>query len=192
MNTPAHALGTSASPHATASAVPWPLWAGVALMVLSLGVVAAFRFSADAGTRGPNPATPRAEASAPSSTAPALPAAWMPQQVRWQRALHFEDSPAGEVVVREAASGREIARYAGEQGFVRGTLRVLARERARRGIGAREPFLLVSHGTSRLMLADPATGERIHLESFGPSNVAVFARLLEAAADTDNTKRRTP
>ncbi len=179
MNTPAHTLETSASPATAEGAAPWPLWAGAALMALSLGVVVAFRITA------PVPAAAAAAGAGPSAgttpaPASAAPPAWMPQDVRLQRALHFEDSPAGEVVVREANGGHEIARYAGEQGFVRGTLRVLTRERARRGIGAQEPFLLVGHGPSRLMLADPATGERIHLESFGPSNLAVFAQLREA------------
>lgn len=167
MNPPTHAMPAARGGTPDAGTIPWPLWAGVALMLLALGAVAAFRFMT-------TPADGlHASASAPGQT-------WLPSEVTWQRALHFEDSPDGQVLVRDAASGREIARYAGEQGFVRGALRVLTRERARRGIGAQPPFLLVGHGPSRLMLADPATGERIHLESFGPANVAVFAQLREA------------
>ena len=103
------------------------------------------------------------------------------QQVLWQQQLRFEDRPNGDVGVVEAISGREIARFAGEQGFVRGVLRALARERMRRGVGPEQPFELLGHPQGRLTLHDPVTGERIALESFGPSNAALFAKLQTAA-----------
>ena len=56
--------------------------------------------------------------------------------VSWQRTLRFEDRPNGDVAVMDGKSAVEITRYAGEQGFVRGILRTLARERMRRGIGS--------------------------------------------------------
>jgi hypothetical protein len=37
-----------------------------------------------------------------------------------------------------------------------------------------------SGAVARLTLADPATGERVDLESFGPTNAAAFAQLLTA------------
>jgi putative photosynthetic complex assembly protein len=100
--------------------------------------------------------------------------------VTWQRALHFEDRPNGDVAVLDAQDRQEVARFQGEQGFLRGALRTLARERLRRGMGPSEPFLLSGHSNGRLTLSDPATGTRIALESFGPSNVAVFAPLRDA------------
>jgi len=102
--------------------------------------------------------------------------------VRWQRSLHFQDRPNGDIGVVDAASGQEVALFSGEQGFVRGALRALVRERVRRGIGPEQAFELVGHVDGRLTLRDPATGTRIALESFGPSNAAVFARLRQAAA----------
>ncbi len=181
MNMPARALEPHA--HSPAGAVAWPLWAGAGLMVLSLAVVAGYRLVASPGVSPAGQASLADPAAARTSSSPAPatpPPSWMPADIRWQRALHFEDGPAGEVVVRDASTGQVMTRYAGEQGFVRGVLRVLVRERARRGIGAQPAFILLAHGPSRLMLADPATGERIHLESFGPSNLAVFAQLREA------------
>jgi putative photosynthetic complex assembly protein len=68
----------------------------------------------------------------------------------------------------------------GEQGFLRGALRGLTRERRLRGVPAGEPMVLSGSADGRLSLADPATGQRLALESFGPSNAAVFARWLQA------------
>lgn len=113
------------------------------------------------------------------------PAAEDAPPVRWQRSLHFEDRANGDIGVVDAGSGQEVARFSGEQGFVRGALRALVRERVRRGLGPEQPFALIGHTDGRLTLHDPATGTRIALESFGPSNAAVFARLRQAtAADT--------
>ena len=97
------------------------------------------------------------------------------------RSLRFADAPDGAVIVIDAAAGREIARFEGEQGFLRGTLRAMARERKRSGIGAEAPFELLGRADGRLTLVDPATGQRIDLEAFGPTNAAVFARLLQGA-----------
>jgi putative photosynthetic complex assembly protein len=98
-----------------------------------------------------------------------------------QRSLFFTDTPHNSVVVRDAASGALIAEFHGVEGeasFVRGSVRALVRERAMRGIGAEQPFLLSARADGRLTLSDPTTGERLDLESFGPSNVAAYARLL--------------
>ena len=60
---------------------------------------------------------------------------------------------------------------------MRGTLRTLSRERMRRGIGSGPAFELIGHTDGRLTLLDPATGARIDLESFGPTNMSAFAQL---------------
>jgi putative photosynthetic complex assembly protein len=104
--------------------------------------------------------------------------------VSWQRTLRFEDRPNGDVAVMDGKSTVEITRYAGEQGFVRGILRTLARERMRRGIGSGPTFELIGHTDGRLTLLDPATGQRINLESFGPTNMASFAKLQPAPASS--------
>jgi putative photosynthetic complex assembly protein len=97
--------------------------------------------------------------------------------VSWQRSLRFEDRPNGDVAVIEAENQMEVTRFQGEQGFVRGTLRSLSRERMRRGIGSGPAFELIGHTDGRLTLLDPATGVRIDLESFGPTNMSSFAQL---------------
>lgn len=94
------------------------------------------------------------------------------------RLLRFEDGPDGSVAVIDATSGRTLDALRGEQGFVRGALRALTRERRMREIGPQPPFELAARADGRLTLTDPATGVRIDLESFGPTNAGVFARLL--------------
>ena len=146
------------SPLATAR--PWPAWLLGALVLSTLLGVAWTRLSG----------VPIAEPLA---------------AVQWQRQLNFEDRPNGDIAVLDAASRQEIARFQGEQGFVRGTLRALARERKRRELGPELPFELTGHVDGRLTLRDAATGAHISLESFGPTNAAIFARLqgaLPAAA----------
>lgn len=97
------------------------------------------------------------------------------------RALHFEDRPDGSIAVMDAATGAPVESFVGEQGFVRGVLRGLARERRARGLGPEQPFELIGRADGRLTLHDPATGRLVDLESFGPTNAAVFARLLTPA-----------
>ena len=68
----------------------------------------------------------------------------------------------------------------GEDGFLRGTLRGLAQARQRDGLGPERPFSLTRYDDGRLALADEATGRRVPLEAFGPTNAGAFARLLPA------------
>ena len=97
--------------------------------------------------------------------------------VQWQRLLQFEDRPNGDIAVIDASTREEVARFQGEQGFLRGSLRALARERKRTEFGSDVPFELIGHVGGRITLLDKATGQRIPLESFGPTNSAVFAQL---------------
>ncbi len=96
-----------------------------------------------------------------------------------QRSLRFEDGPAGSVTVLDARSGERIDSVSGEAGFLRGSLRALVRERKLRGIGSGPAFELIARTDGRLTLLDPATGERLDLESFGPTNSAVYRRWLQ-------------
>lgn len=98
------------------------------------------------------------------------------------RELRFADGDDGSLIVRDARDDRVIATIApGEGNFVRGTMRGLARERKRSGIGVVAPFLLSRRADGRLTLEDPATGRRVDLEAFGPANAGTFARFV---ADT--------
>jgi putative photosynthetic complex assembly protein len=111
-----------------------------------------------------------------------------------QRLLRFVDRPDGGVDVIDDASGRLLHSVQGQQGFLRGVLRGLARERRARSIGADAPFALSRHADGRLQLADPATGQRIELASFGPDNAAVFLRWLpgRSAVSTAPEGKATP
>lgn len=96
------------------------------------------------------------------------------------RPLLFEDRADGAVVVRDGIDESEIEVFGpGTNGFVRGAMRGLARERRKHGVGREVPFELVLREDGRLQIADPVTNARIDLVAFGPSNVAPFARILE-------------
>ena len=103
-------------------------------------------------------------------------------QATVQRALHFQDRPQGGIAIVDAASGATLDTVYGEQGFLRGTLRAVLRERKLRGLISDAPLQLIGRADGRLTLADPATGSRIDLESFGSTNAAVFARWLPQGA----------
>jgi putative photosynthetic complex assembly protein len=96
------------------------------------------------------------------------------------RSLRFVDRPDGSVAVLDAGSGQQVDAIRGEAGFLRGALRALARERRKQGLGPEAAFHLIARADGRLTLADPATGERVDLESFGPTNAGAFAQLLTA------------
>lgn len=103
-----------------------------------------------------------------------------PASAALERPLRFEDRPDGGIAVIDGRTGVLITAVHGEQGFLRGALRALARERKARGLGSAEPFQLIAGNGARLTLVDPVTGQRIDLESFGPTNADAFARLLTA------------
>ena len=110
-------------------------------------------------------------------TSPAsAPAAITPTAMRL---LNFIDQPDGSIRVIDQETQEVIDNFSGEQGFLRGTLRAMARERRLHGIGAGQPFELILLRDGRLTLHDPVTGMDIALESFGATNTGVFARLLK-------------
>ncbi|MEO7431401.1 MAG: photosynthetic complex assembly protein PuhC [Dokdonella sp.] len=96
-----------------------------------------------------------------------------------ERDLRFQDMQDGGITVIDASTQQVVEQVApGTNGFLRGTLRGLARERKREGIGPDIAFRLTGRSDGRLLLEDPATRRLIDLGSFGPTNAAVFARLL--------------
>ena len=97
--------------------------------------------------------------------------------------LTFLDMDDGSVQVRDAA-GESILYVAapGTNGFIRGVMRGMARDRRARGIGQQPAFRLAQWPDGRLSLEDLATGRQIELSSFGASNRAAFAQLLDPAA----------
>lgn len=101
-----------------------------------------------------------------------------------ERMVHFEDAPDGSVVIRDAGNLRILARFpVAEGGFVRGSIRALARERRQEGQGREAPFRLAAWSDGQLTLDDAATGRRIDLTAFGATNAGVFSRLLTAQGE---------
>ncbi len=134
----------------------WVLWTTACLLAFTLGAVALVRVTGN----GPD------QLAAATIT---------------ERLLRFEDRLDGGVAVIDGETGRLLTTITGEQGFFRGALRALARDRIARKIGSEQPFKLISRADGRLTLFDPVSGQRVDLESFGPTNAAVFAPFLTMA-----------
>jgi putative photosynthetic complex assembly protein len=99
------------------------------------------------------------------------------------RDLRFVDRSDGAVVISEADTGRVVnVAPPGTNGFLRSTMRGLARDRKRQDLGAEAPFRLTRWADGRLSLQDEATGRSIDLGAFGPTNAAVFALLMTGSA----------
>lgn len=93
--------------------------------------------------------------------------------------LVFRDRADGAIEVVDPTNQRVVSVVqSGSNGFMRGTLRGLARERKRSSADLDMPFRLTRFADGRLTLEDPTTGRRIDLEAFGPTNAQSFARLI--------------
>lgn len=100
------------------------------------------------------------------------------------RDLTFFDMENGSVEVRDS-TGTQVLFVAepGTNGFIRGVMRGMARDRRSRGIGQEPAFRLAQWPDGRLSLEDLATGRHIELGAFGGTNRAAFAQLLSATPE---------
>jgi putative photosynthetic complex assembly protein len=98
------------------------------------------------------------------------------------RQLRFEDRDDGAVAVYDVGDQDRLVELLppGTNGFLRGVMRGLARERRRQGAGSLPPFELTRWADGRLSIKDPVTGQHVNLEVFGPTNTSVFVQLLNA------------
>lgn len=102
-----------------------------------------------------------------------------------ERALRFEDRADGAVLVFDMRTAEQVSTLApGTNGFMRGVLRGLVRERRSRDIGDDRPFVLTRWTDGHLTVTDSATGRRIELRAFGPTNEQAFLPLLAGDAAT--------
>ena len=93
--------------------------------------------------------------------------------------LRFEDRDDGAVVVHDAGDGANLYTVQpGVGGFIRATMRGMARERRREDIGEQPPFTLTRWTDGTVSLQDKSTGRTINLDAFGPTNAEAFARLF--------------
>lgn len=103
--------------------------------------------------------------------------------VLMSRDLRFEDQPDGGVLVRDARDGSTVDTLApGTNGFVRASLRSMARRRQLDGEHD-DVFHLTAWSDGRLTLDEPVSNSLIELEAFGGTNARAFARLLTAGKD---------
>lgn len=119
-----------------------------------------------------------------TSYRPAQPA---PSRVVVSYDLRFEDRADGAVLVYEDPTHRLVdTLQPGTNGFVRGVLRGLARERRARQVGPAPPFRLTRWADGRLSLDDLETGRHVDLEVFGPTNAGAFAEILIATGQNED------
>jgi putative photosynthetic complex assembly protein len=105
-----------------------------------------------------------------------------PSVVVESRDLRFVDRSDGAVLIYSGGGDRLVdVLQPGTNGFVRGVLRGLARERRADQVGAAPPFKLTRWADGRLSLDDPSTGRHVDLEVFGPTNAGAFADILIAS-----------
>lgn len=71
----------------------------------------------------------------------------------------------------------------GRDGFVRGILHALDRQRMQHGVPAEGPVEVVRWADGRTTLRDPSTQWSVELRSFGSINLAVFLRLMSDISD---------
>jgi putative photosynthetic complex assembly protein len=121
---------------------------------------------------------------------PSGPALLPVAKVTASRALRFEDAATGQVVVIDDSTG-DIIEYldVGTNGFLRATLRGLARARTAIAKGSDIPFVVERRANGQVLLIDPATERFIDLRAFGPTNAAVFTRYLVGPPEKDTINK---
>lgn len=108
-------------------------------------------------------------------------------QAIMSRDLRFIDGADGSVIV-ETLGGEQLTAVAAfsENGFIRGVMRGMARERHLRNVGPEAPFRLTLWADQSLTLTDQETGREVELSAFGPTNRAAFAALLQPVAASED------
>jgi putative photosynthetic complex assembly protein len=153
---------TTREPKATKNGVPRGALIGAA-GVIAVALVSAATAQLTGFTASPEPESTRVESLA----------------------LRFEDRPDGGIAVLSAKDDSVIEILPPQSnGFIRGALRGLVRQRKLQDMGSAAPFKLTRWADGRLSLTDTATEERIYLDAFGRTNRNAFAELLAKGSDS--------
>jgi putative photosynthetic complex assembly protein len=95
--------------------------------------------------------------------------------------VRFEDRSDGSIAMLDADSRRELSVVPpGTNGFIRGVLRGMFRERKLESMGRDGRFVLARGADGQLSLEDLQTRRRIGLDSFGSTNSEAFRELLRS------------
>lgn len=107
------------------------------------------------------------------------------------RDLVFKTDPrnaSADMQVLDASTGAVVKDFGpGEGGFVRGSLRGLARLRTTRGISPEEPYRLTEWPGGRMTLQDRLTGMIVEVNAFGATSVEGYRTLLPTVAPPEST-----
>jgi putative photosynthetic complex assembly protein len=98
------------------------------------------------------------------------------------RDLRFVEVGEGNIAVYDDATGELLETLPPESdGFIRGVLRTLIRERRMHGVDPDGPYRLSLRENGRFTLDDPTTDFFIDLRAFGLTNEAAVGRFLSAS-----------
>lgn len=100
------------------------------------------------------------------------------------RDVSFIEQDDGSMAVIDAGTGELIqALPPGSEGFIRGVMRSMARQRSGYEAPPSDPFHLAFRENGSLTLEDPVTGILLDLRAFGETNEAAFAALMPSLPD---------
>ena len=116
------------------------------------------------------------------------PATYVTDNVVTSVDLLFVDLDDGSLEVLDAANGNTLGTLEPDaDGFLRSTLRAMARARRAAGEDVDAAFAIKQTSDNRLLLVDTVTDQRVDLWAFGPTNAAAFARFLPTKVTAEVT-----
>jgi putative photosynthetic complex assembly protein len=97
------------------------------------------------------------------------------------RDFRFADRADGALIATDPRTGEValVLEPGSNSGFIRGVMRGLMRERSLHKVSYNGPVTVTQWADGALTLTDPSTGRVIELGSFGDTNRAAFAQLLQ-------------
>lgn len=106
-----------------------------------------------------------------------------------ERSLYILDEENGELAVYDARTKESLGRFTkGEGAFVRISMRSLVRMRTLKELDLNLPFKLVKSENGDLRITDPASGENIRVNAFGPIAIESFAKFLPSNHSEEGAK----